>query len=122
MKLAIVGSRDLVWSTDLDRIAAQAAIQTVLQVFNPEVVISGACPKGGVDIWAVEQARTFGCDVIEFPPYRHDWTGYEARNIRIAKACDRLVAIRSRYSRSYGSGWTADFAQGLGKPVHRIVL
>jgi len=48
--------------------------------------------------------------------------GFRDRNIAIAKRCDRLFLIRSKSSRTYGSGWTADYAELLGKRVTRFAV
>jgi len=125
MKLAIVGSAEAAWGgvrNAINAIRAMTAIYTVIQIYKPTLIISGECPKGGVDEWAEELARDQEIPFKGFPPTTSNWAGYRARNIQIAEACDRLVAIRSVHSKTYGSGWTADYAETLGKPVDRIML
>ena len=47
--------------------------------------------------------------------------GYKARNVDIVRNSDVLVRIAKKDKQStYGSGWTADHAEELGKDVHRI--
>lgn len=88
------------------------------------VVVSGRSPKGGVDILAAEAAHKVGLEVLEFPPKNNRWRpeGFEERNMLIARRCDKLYRISTRDSKTYGSGWTADRAQELGKPVRRFYI
>lgn len=96
-------------------------------------VVSGACPKGGVDIWAIQIAKEFGCQTLEFPAKKQAWEGgYKQRNIQIAKVsnevtcftlrggycphCDRDAHIKS------GGCWTTKYARKLGKTGVTLVL
>jgi hypothetical protein len=45
--------------------------------------------------------------------------GYQGRNALIATDCTHLLRVAARSSRTYGSGWTADEAQRLGRLVVR---
>jgi len=124
MRLAIVGSSAAAWGerNTINSLRAMTAVNVVIQIWKPTLIISGECPKGGVDEWAEELARDQEIPFKGYPPVTSNWAGYRARNIQIAEACDRLVAIRSVHSKTYGSGWTADYAETLGKPVDRIML
>ncbi len=115
MKLAIVGSLSL-----RDSIDAQALIERLLDELKPEWVISGGAD--GIDTMAVSTAQLKGIETKEYLPKARNWPAFKARNIQIAQACDRLVAIRDPESRTYGSGWTADYAEKLGKPVQRHMI
>jgi hypothetical protein len=48
--------------------------------------------------------------------------GFQDRNMAVADACACLVRISSPTSKTYGSGWTADHAEKLGKNVERFVV
>jgi hypothetical protein len=107
-------------------------------------VVSGACPLGGIDVWAIEEARRMeGIGWKEFPPATDSWTsGYKPRNIQIAERATivhNLVvqALPSdyrgmRFSECYhchttdhvksGGCWTAKYAQRLGKPAKWWVI
>ncbi len=50
------------------------------------------------------------------------WDGFKPRNIQIATACERLVRIVSTTTKTYGSGWTRDYADNLGKPTEEIII
>lgn len=103
-------------------IAAQQ-IEVVLTMVTPDMVISGGAP--GVDELAEQEAMTLG---IPFRPIRPrgrypTWDsdgGYRERNEKVAQECTRLLRIACAESRSYGSGWTADRAEELGKTVERF--
>lgn len=131
--LAIVGSRDVP-----DYVASSLVKQAILE-HKPKVVISGGAK--GVDAMASVVAASMGISVVEFIPKEHSWDpvatgdavetvsdygmliyvpgGYKARNMKIAESCDCLVRIASSTTKTYGSGWTADFAERIGKRVIR---
>lgn len=97
MKLAIVGADESKF-TERGMVAAKEQITLHLAQGAVTVLVSGHCPKGGVDIWAEEEAiRTmkFMSNLI-FHPKTNNWTGYRARNIQIAEACDKIICITPR--------------------------
>lgn len=119
--LAIVGSTD--WEGGEDGLVqAQALIVRILSESRPDKVISGGAP--GIDTTAIIIAKSMGIPTHEYKPEFRRWAprGFKARNILIARECTRLLSIRSRVSKTYGSGWTADFAESHGKPVDRHLL
>lgn len=98
--------------------------------FGPglEIVSGGAT---GVDSVAESEAYCFasyGVTFRKFKPAHNSWNGgnglpgFKARNIQIAQYCDELVCIRHLDSATYGSGWTADYAEKLGTPVRRLYV
>ncbi len=124
-KLAIVGSQEL----SVDQAAnAYWLIDCIIRSESPRVIISGGAV--GVDTLA-ENAAIRGRILrgILLPKIRR-WEdhedgriGFKSRNMQIALACDELVSIRNRSTKSYGSGWTADYAEKeLGKVVRRIYV
>lgn len=106
-------------------------------------VVSGACPLGGVDVWAIEEARALlgAAAVQEFPPAVNEWArGFRPRNIQIAEASDLVVCYvvdrlpagytGRRFDRCYhcvnepgrgrdhvksGGCWTVRHARSIGK-------
>ncbi len=105
---------------------ARQRISLAIWRLRPEVVIFGGCPKGGVNIWARDIAGVCGYtitrgDFVEHLPAQERWApdGYQARNALIAADCTHLLRVAARSSRTYGSGWTADQAQRLGRLVVR---
>lgn len=116
MRLAIVGSTQF----DQDMPATEWAtmlIEKVLAQYKPEAVVSGGAI--GIDSLGVKLAEVVGIEVVEFLPATKNWAGYKARNLLIAEECTHLLCLRHRDSQTYGSGWTADQAEKLGKPVRR---
>jgi hypothetical protein len=135
--LAIVGSRDLpAYSTE-------SKIREVLLDHKPKMVVSGGAR--GVDSQARIIAIASGIQFMEFLPQhpafhapatgeaiesiRADGVmevivpgGFQARNEAVADACTCLVRIASPTTKTYGSGWTADYAEKIGKNVERFVV
>lgn len=117
-KLAIVGNTSVG-----DELSARLLIRMSIHWFEPEVVISGGAP--GIDTIAAEEAEMDKIPVLELRPTVQRWTlpgGFRDRNIRIAEECTHLVRIANRFTRTYGSGWTADYAEKLGRKVFRYYL
>lgn len=134
--LAIVGSRDVP-----DYQAASVIKQAILE-HRPSMVVSGGAR--GVDTAGVVIAQELGITTVEFKPKVMTWDatpegepvenmedkgmviivpgGFKQRNERIAEACDCLVRIASPTTKTYGSGWTADRAEQLGKRVFRYTV
>jgi len=100
------------------------------------VCVSGACPLGGVDVWAEEEAKALGRETLIFPPKTNRWAdGFKPRNLQIAEASDVVhVIVVATLPESYtgrrfvlcyhcgtrdhvksGGCWTAKQAQRLGK-------
>lgn len=120
MRLAIVGTRVLNHLSD-ER-ATRRFIRRLLRKHQPDEVISGGAP--GVDTLVEEEAIKFGysegdglvifrATLFEF----HGKGGYQERDLIIAKACTHMARVHCRLSKTYGSGWTAEKAEKLGKRV-----
>ncbi len=96
-------------------------------LYGPYVFISGASPRGGVDIIAEKIADELGLEKQIFPPAVHRWTGtanrpgYKERNTAIATTCDILYNLDPEGVHS-GGDWTLRLAHFLGKEVHRIEM
>lgn len=117
--LAIVGSRSW-WDEDIPK--ARLIIDYAMEFLDPTGIVSGGAD--GVDTWAEEAAVQWGIPCSVFRPKLECWEpqGYKERNMGIAHTCDQLLCIRSHLSTSFGSGWTADYAESIGKKVHRFNL
>jgi hypothetical protein len=97
-------------------------IERYIDKLKPAVIISGQCHLGGVDEYVEEEASFRGIPFDANPAKRRTWKGkggFKERNERMALKCTHLVAIMSERSTTYGSGWTADFAESIGKKVYR---
>lgn len=120
MRLAIVGSTRFAewWGIH----AARGIADHVVTHHQPELIISGGAE--GVDTLAEQIATILGVPTEIHLPASARWEphGYKERNILVAQACTHLLAIRCSKSKTYGSGWTADYAESIGKEVRRISL
>lgn len=123
IRLAIVGTRTLACPGDIS--AAVKAIRHSLNELRPVAFISGGAE--GVDSLAQTIALLFGYSeddatmVIHRPRTKrfHGPGGYRARDTLIAEDCSHLLRLSCRQSTTYGSGWTADEAERLGRIVVR---
>lgn len=120
MILAIVGSVSLEGSEEALKI-----IEELLDRYQPNMVVSGGAR--GIDTMAATAARRRGTPVQEFMPQVRSWkggggNGFEARNMLIAQHCDALVRIVAHDSKTYGSGWTRDYAKKIGKATEEFVV
>lgn len=118
MRLAIVGNTCLRGNQQ-----AHNAVKLVIAHFQPTLIISGGAI--GVDTMAKDEADAIGIPTDIKLPRVNRWDGphgYKARNIEIAENCDALVRIWSPRSLTYGSGWTADYADFIGKPTVSIEI
>lgn len=128
MRLAIVGSTK--FADPFAEAIARELINRKLFWFRPAVVISGGAE--GVDEMAEQIAWLHGYregdgamkPLIIHRPKNRRWQpeGFKERNLRIAEDCTHLLAIRCKRATTYGSGWTADRAEELGKTVWRELL
>lgn len=95
MKLGIVGHAEEKFCS-ITRQAARAVIRDLINEVQPELIISGHSPMGGIDIWAIEKAKQFNIPVLEFAPTHFQWEGkggFKERNLKIARVADLVVCI-----------------------------
>ncbi|GAI41271.1 unnamed protein product, partial [marine sediment metagenome] len=61
----------------------------------------------------------------EFPPQHPSWHGtsteggFKWRNLEMVRWGDQGIRIRSKRTKSYGSGFTIDRMESRGKPIER---
>lgn len=112
----------IVGSVDIDEKEAKHKIFGILgnHDWTSDVVISGGAK--GVDSLAEEVAKFLGFRFVVFKPMQESWSYYKQRNWSMAYACDTLYRIKSKTSKTYGSGWTRDRAKEMGKPTEEIVI
>jgi hypothetical protein len=123
--LAIVGSRDFAPGR-LAASGAEYAIEGIRDAFDahkPRLFVSGGAV--GIDTMAEREADRRGIpkDIL-LPTVKrfHGSGGYQERDRWIAEKCEHLVRISSTVTTSYGSGFTADYAEELGKQVERVLV
>lgn len=98
-------------------------IEWAIKKFGATTIVSGGAK--GVDSHAEQIGNEFGLDIEIYRPTIYVWGGeggFKERNLQIAQACDALVRIAARGLANYGSGWTRDRAQELGKPCEEFVV
>ncbi len=93
MKVGIVGHAADKF-TIVTELRAKSKIRELLK--PDDILVSGHCHLGGIDIWAEEIAQELGCydrDYI-FPPKIRRWEGgYKQRNLEIARNSDIVHVI-----------------------------
>lgn len=135
MRIGIVGSEQAKFGP-LSEGAARNLIMGLIHGEGVELVVSGECHLGGVDIFAKEAAIASEIEFLGFPPKELSWDkGYKPRNIQIARASDVVHCITlkqlppefngMKFSLCYhckrddhvksGGCWTAKYAKKLGK-------
>ena len=147
MLLGIVGSAADKFTPETELKARQEVIKLLSSLGPLDCVVSGKCPEGGIDIWAIEEAEKLGIQTIEYPPKVFEWErGYKPRNIQIAKASDKVVCLSvlklppdykgMTHLKCYhhddepdfkphvksGGCWTTKYARSLGKPTELIII
>lgn len=122
MKIVIVGPSYPKWKSEDQIEKAKFEIRKILFINcfdgygkKTGILVSGHCPKGGVDIWAEEIADNLGIKKEIYPAEVNQWEdeldsgmsegkffnslsvhkkkGYKSRNIQMAEACDILYCI-----------------------------
>jgi hypothetical protein len=151
VKVAIVGSSESHWTAN-GRVKAVLYIHNLLDemssswLYKKVTLISGGCPKGGVDIFAEMVADELGLEKEIYRPEVNQWKdklidesiptdffhgdkdkfrrykGYMSRNIQIAETCDVLYCIDPKGRVGGGGFWTYSKAKTLGKEVHHVVI
>lgn len=142
MILGIVGHEALKFTAETER-QARVQIREFLILDGVTGVVSGACHLGGIDVWAIEEAKKLGIATQEFPPANRSWEyGYKPRNILIAEHADKVISlvvkvlppgyVGMRFKICYhckttshvksGGCWTAHYAGRLGKPFEIVEI
>lgn len=119
--LAIVGSTRFDGDAHASYVAFNFLVHYVSERLPDEVISGGAV---GLDTIGIQIASLLETRYRNFPPENNRWEpdGFKARNIEIASTCTRLVCVRHFASKTYGSGWTADHAERIGKKVERFMF
>ena len=74
-RVAIVGSEEKYWTPELREKAVRRIIEILKyhDIDEPPILVSGGCPKGGIDIWAEIVADTLGYRKKIFAPENWHW-------------------------------------------------
>jgi len=141
MILGIVGHEAKKFTAKTEQTCREVIVH--LLAHDVTCVVSGGCHLGGVDIYAVEEAKKLGIPFIEHRPVTLQWSGgYRERNIKIAEDSDKVICIVVKeYPQEYrgmrfnycyhcgtdqhiksGGCWTARYAGKIGKQYEIIEL
>jgi hypothetical protein len=156
-KVAIVGSEEKYWTSEQRTKAVvrirdclmQWSMRPAINSMDDLILVSGGCPKGGVDIWAEIVADVLGIGKEIYSPKVYQWEdgdhveyiykdvtlktkemvpihipqkGYKTRNIEIAETCDVLYCIDPKGRDWSGGRWTMEYAKKLGKETHLVEI
>lgn len=145
MILGVVGAEAAKFTVETQQRAKGKLVQLYMQK-KPELVISGACHLGGIDIWAVQIAQEMGIPTLEHPPEKLQWApnGYKERNLLISNDSEELVCVAvaeypptfkgMRFKHCYhhsppatdhikgGGCWTLRQAEKLGKKTQLVIV
>jgi len=140
MNIGIVGHEAKKFTAETEA-KAKEIIRSLLK--PGDVVVSGHCHLGGIDIWAEQIANELDLKSYIFPPAKLVWEGgYKQRNILIAENSDELhnIVVASypqdyrgmRFDYCYhchttehiksGGCWTAKRTEKLGKKAYWHVI
>lgn len=112
MILGIVGHAQEKFTPETETYARRI-IEHLINTYRPIKVVSGRSPKGGVDIYAEQIAKSFGFPTQIFAPTRRAWDGpggYKQRNLQIAHESTLTVCVVIEHSllpkgvRDWGNG------------------
>lgn len=118
MTLGIVGSEGKKFTRETEALA-RARIRALIAEAGATRVVSGACHLGGIDVWAIQEAKRLGLDTQEFPPRVQSWEyGYKPRNIQIADASDAVVCLTLRTLPESYNGMTFPLCYHCGTKDH----
>jgi O-acetyl-ADP-ribose deacetylase (regulator of RNase III) len=125
-RLGVVGSVRFA-SPDGLAIARLIVLDEVLRVRPARLTSGGAV---GVDTVAERLGDALGIPVDVHQPVpptnppsgasRFVTKGFHGRDVLVARGSDALLRVFCRMSPTYGSGWTADEVERLGRPVWRV--
>lgn len=115
MIVGIVGHEAAKFTAQTEK-KARAVIR---QIMKPaELVVSGHCHLGGIDIWAEEEAAKAGIPYLVYPPRTLAWDGYKRRNLQIAAKSDVVHCIVvTEYPEGY-DGMRFDLCYHCGTNEH----
>lgn len=118
MILGIVGSEGAKFTPETEAKARHIICNKII-AYRADKVVSGACHLGGIDVWAIEEAKKYHLQTQEFPPARQVWDGgYKQRNIQIAEASDIVICITLRELPASYTGMTFKLCYHCGTADH----
>lgn len=119
MILAVVGTRHL----GQPRYREYAAQLIMYEIVSDEWDGMVTGDASGIDQLAKDLCDTYAmpCQVLAPEFRRWEPRGFKDRNMRVCEIADAMLCIRDPESKTYGSGWTANYFETLGKRKPWIV-
>lgn len=99
-KVGIVGHEGAKFTAETEAVARNI----IRSLLSPgDILVSGGCHLGGIDIWAEEEADKLGIQKEIHIPAKRTWEGgYKQRNLKIADTSDIVHCIVvSKYPEGY---------------------
>jgi len=91
MRVGIVGHEARKFTPETEA-KAREIIRSLLS--PDDILVSGGCHLGGIDIWAEEEANKLGLEKEIYLPAIPRWEGgFKQRNLKIARASDIVHCI-----------------------------
>jgi hypothetical protein len=116
MVIGIVGSEAAKFTAETE-LKARAIICKLIE--KATHVVSGKCHLGGIDIWAIEEAKESGIPYTEYPPAELSWEkGYKPRNNLIARNSEAVYCITVRALPESYTGMKFDYCYHCGTNDH----
>jgi hypothetical protein len=100
MKVGIVGHEAKKFTVETEK----KSREVIRSLLSPgDILVSGGCHLGGIDIWAEEEADKLGLEKEIYLPATRRWEGgFKQRNLQIANASDVVHCIViAEYPESY---------------------
>jgi hypothetical protein len=120
-KIAIVGSDGRFWQ-ESQIPTVRHIIKKLLTLRHNAILVSGACPLGGVDLWAEQEADLLKLKKEIYPPEKPEKFYFFKRNKQIAEACDELYCIEPTSVERSGGQHALHEAKKLEKPTQLIKI
>jgi hypothetical protein len=117
--VGIVGHEAAKFTPGMESLARATIWKILEDCAEPLTVISGGCHLGGIDVWAMQEARLLGFTTMEFKPQTLSWEhGYKPRNIQIAEwsAILHVIVVKDYPPGFTGMTFTRKVAGGGVKP------
>lgn len=128
MKLGIVGHAQEKFTLETESYA-RLAIAIKIKEHDPDLIISGESPMGGVDKYAREVAEELNIPFKAYPPEVKRWDGgdkigFKQRNLQIAYNSDKVLVVVVKELPDKFKGMKFDYCyhciKHKDKPPHHI--
>lgn len=93
-RLGVVGHAADKFTRETEARARLEITRLITDIYCPDVVVSGGCHLGGIDVWSIEIAERLGIRTEVHLPANKSWSnGYRERNLTIATRSTVVVCV-----------------------------